>query len=76
MARWDRTQAKRQERREARAVAFSDIWIDLCWCPVCADHSFHVELATEAVRNGYVPRCPDCGSRLEVIDRDRGGPLQ
>jgi DNA-directed RNA polymerase subunit RPC12/RpoP len=31
------------------------------------DYVWHVENADEAARDGYVPRCPDCGGRLLVV---------
>jgi hypothetical protein len=58
---------------ERLVPSFSDLWVDLCWCPGCADYAFHVELAEEAVRDGYVPWCPDCGSRMQVVHRDEQG---
>lgn len=68
MARW-----KSQGRAERGQLGFSDLWVDLCWCPACAEYVFHVEVAAEAVRDGYVSHCPDCGSRLEVLERDNRG---
>jgi hypothetical protein len=43
------------------------VWIDLCWCPWCAEIAWHVEIADEHERDGYVPRCPDCGGRMTVL---------
>jgi hypothetical protein len=52
---------------------FSEVWIDVCFCSVCAAWVWHVEWADEAVRDGFVPTCPDCGSRLLVVDHDGRG---
>lgn len=72
MARWQ----DRETRAERRAAAFTDIWIDLCFCEGCDEYCFHVELAEEATRSGFVPWCPDCGGRLEVVEREGRGVRQ
>lgn len=76
MAKWqerDRNVQRRRRRSQRRAEWFDQLWIDLCYCGVCEAHVWHVEVANEAVRNGYLPPCGDCGGRLVVVDRDGRG---
>jgi hypothetical protein len=55
-----------------KVESFEQVWVDLCWCPRCQDFFWHIEVADEAERDGYVPRCPDCGGAVDAI-RDNGG---
>lgn len=80
MARWQERERKAQQRRRrinAGRVegAFGQLWMDLCYCPQCCEHVFHVELSPygDDDRNDFVPTCPDCESRLLVVERDRRG---
>ena len=78
MARWKDRDAelqrlRRRMRAEARIDGFDQLWIDLCWCRTCEEYVWHIEWAQEATRDGYVSDCPDCGTRLEVIDREGRG---
>lgn len=61
---------------ERRIQGFERVWIDLVYCRGCQDFYWHLEIAEETERDGYVPRCPECGSHCDVLHDSEGQRVQ